>query len=1095
MYTDVTEKCKEVLNRGNRTFVASFIVDDTKYSDVKSFKISIPSASNGKISIGETISKSVEIITEKVDIREGKKIELFEGVKLDSGKYEDIPMGIYKISSAVTKDCLTTIVADGPLYTETQLGYFSSLIYPATTIQMLNEISESIKVPIDTNDLEEIYVDSKPEGYTYREVIGYIAAMHGTNAVETRDGNIAFKWYEHCDSDIFTDKTGEPELANSLFTVNRFECYIDNDISITRGDGVSGITISNPLMTEAAADVVWRKIFGFSYHPGTFPIKSGTPCVDPWDSFIFNDEEIIATELEYTHDGGLQNTFKSVGESETDFGFKGPTTLALERYYAELVLINKAMVNKLTVDEADIRYATIDEMNVTKAEIETLSAISITTNNFEAEVAKLGYVTITEFNALSGRVATLDAEMLTADSAILKEMQSNIAEIDTLIFGSAGGTSIQTEFSNAVIAQVGEAQIKSAMIEEVLADKITGLDLNTTRFTVHSEDGKSTWVDNTIQISDGSKVRVQIGKDASDDYNMYVWDKSGNLMFDALGLTEDGITRQIIRDDVVKDDANISASKLNIDSLFKVINEDGSHTLKSSKIYVDDEAQTLDVAFKSMTTSLTNLENIQVSQGTQLSVIQGQISSKIWQEDIDTAVNEVEGDITTLSTQYTSLNQTVTGLSSTVGSHTTTINGLTTRVASAESTITQQADLISAKVSKDGVIAAINLSSENALILANKIDLVGAVTFSSLDSDTQSKINTASNRATYHYGTCSTAAATVAKVVTLSGFSLYTGAMVSVYFTYANTASSPTLNVNSTGAKSIRVNNAVITAPYYWQAGNTVTFIYNGTYWVMADTSANNILANWCYNNDKAYIDGGKIYAKSVTAAQIDVENLFAQDITATGSITGLTIISNGSTASERVKIGSGTFTVGSDNSAHVNIANAGLNILNGSTGLGGVRNNTGGGIEIFNASGKPFAIRDGDNYPITINESSSYAGIIHVNYPILCADIDAVNIRCTDITTYSGVSLTELNSNKSPKVHIANIIATTGATGNISLGKTTSEIIVLDAYSNGHKVDVFVNNFIWFTKIRNYETDATVNGWSVSLTYEYLNRSDMNVD
>lgn len=145
----------------------------------------------------------------------------------------------------------------------------------------------------------------------------------------------------------------------------------------------------------------------------------------------------------------------------------------------------------------------------------------------------------------------------------------------------------------------------------------------------------------------------------------------------------------------------------------------------------------------------------------------------------------------------------------------------------------------------------------------------------------QSTANTANNRATYHYGTCSTAAATAAKVVTLSGFSLYTGATVSVYFTYANTASSPTLNVNSTGAKTIRVQNANITAAYYWAAKDTVTFIYNGTYWVMAESSAKTNIANWCYNNNTTYIDGGSIYAKSIKAAQIDVDDLFAQSITA----------------------------------------------------------------------------------------------------------------------------------------------------------------------------------------------------------------------
>ena len=57
------------------------------------------------------------------------------------------------------------------------------------------------------------------------------------------------------------------------------------------------------------------------------------------------------------------------------------------------------------------------------------------------------------------------------------------------------------------------------------------------------------------------------------------------------------------------------------------------------------------------------------------------------------------------------------------------------------------------------------------------------------------------NRITY--GTCSTAAATAAKVVSCTGFSLVTGAKIDVKFTVTNTAANPTLNVNNTGAKTI----------------------------------------------------------------------------------------------------------------------------------------------------------------------------------------------------------------------------------------------------------------------------------------------------
>lgn len=176
-----------------------------------------------------------------------------------------------------------------------------------------------------------------------------------------------------------------------------------------------------------------------------------------------------------------------------------------------------------------------------------------------------------------------------------------------------------------------------------------------------------------------------------------------------------------------------------------------------------------------------------------------------------------------------------------------------------------------------------NTNATNAMNTAN--------TANSTANTASTNATNALDRATYRYGTCSTAAGTAAKVVSLSGFKLYTGAQVTVLFTYANTVANPTLNVNSTGAKNIRVNGANIISKYYWYANNTITFTYDGTYWVMSDTSANTILANWASNNDITYIDGGKIYTGSITADKIDVEDLFAQDITATGTIRGATFI------------------------------------------------------------------------------------------------------------------------------------------------------------------------------------------------------------
>lgn len=89
-----------------------------------------------------------------------------------------------------------------------------------------------------------------------------------------------------------------------------------------------------------------------------------------------------------------------------------------------------------------------------------------------------------------------------------------------------------------------------------------------------------------------------------------------------------------------------------------------------------------------------------------------------------------------------------------------------------------------------------------------------------------------------NYGTCSTAAATAAKVVSCSNFALITGAEITVKFTTANTAANPTLNVNNTGAKAIFYKDSAISAEYL-AANKTYTFRYNGSqYDLVGDLTA-----------------------------------------------------------------------------------------------------------------------------------------------------------------------------------------------------------------------------------------------------------------
>ena len=322
------------------------------------------------------------------------------------------------------------------------------------------------------------------------------------------------------------------------------------------------------------------------------------------------------------------------------------------------VYIDELVAGFVSTEYLEANYASIVKVDAIEANIDTLVANDVTINEKltanEADIEKL-------------KADTANIENLNAGYAKIGVLESNYADINTLIFGSATGDTIQTSFANAVIAQLGDAQIKSAMIENISADKILAGEIITNDVTVKSEDGRLIISDETIQISDENRVRVQIGKDASDDYSINIWDADGNLMFSQGGITDKAIKDAIIRNDMVSETANISASKLDIDSLFTEING-SDKTINSTKIYLDDEKQILSVAFKELTTDVEGLSDDVTSQGTKLDVIQGQIDSKIWLQDFDAS----SGGIVT---QYSELKQTVDGISATVNEHAALIDG------------------------------------------------------------------------------------------------------------------------------------------------------------------------------------------------------------------------------------------------------------------------------------------------------------------------------------------------------------------------------------------------------------------------------------
>ncbi len=142
---------------------------------------------------------------------------------------------------------------------------------------------------------------------------------------------------------------------------------------------------------------------------------------------------------------------------------------------------------------------------------------------------------------------------------------------------------------------------------------------------------------------------------------------------------------------------------------------------------------------------------------------------------------------------------------------------------------------------------------------------------------TNSKLTEVAREVPY-YATSSTAASTTAKVATTNqtGFALVTGAKVIVKFTYTNTATAPTLNVNGTGAKTI-YGYGTTTPSLWWLAGDVVEFTYNGTYWLMQPTQGQieTINSNLTYLNTYACLTATATWVGSWTGFEAGTYNTF----------------------------------------------------------------------------------------------------------------------------------------------------------------------------------------------------------------------------
>ena len=590
MYTNVSDEFKTALNSAEPVYCCKLDFGSVAVNDMFSVSYSGGSCSDSIAPGGTVIANAkVELSVLPATVRKGSTCTLYFGV---NGEYA--PQGVFAVKKIEKSGERLSVTLEDNM-AKTEKGYFSSLTYPSTTLKILSEIATKCGVSFDTSELTAVAVKDKPEGYTCREIIGYIAGLYGKFAVCDRTGKIIFKWFDTTAVQLSDFCYDTPTVATDDITVGRVVCG-----DFTAGTGTA-ITYDCLFMTQAQLNAVQKLLNGFKYRTGEIPLRLGNMLIDAWDtaSITYGGETIaipVAT-ISMTFNGGLSMTIEAPAEEQSaDSGesYKSPAQKQAERITADIISAKQALLEKADISELNAQIANLENVYAAKADITELSAQIATIDNLTAKKA--------DVEQLYAKKADIDE--LVADTATLKSLKSNVANIDVLLSGKAGTgelTSIKLTAENAEIA--------TALIKDLTAANFRSKTIETDDFTIKSSSGKLQIVGNTIQIKDvNNTVRVQIGEDGKSDYGIYVTDVDGKIMFTSYdGLHEDGIKSGIIKNDMVADDAHISGSKLDISSIIDGINADNSTYLKTSKVVIDGTTQTINAKFTELTTSIGSI--------------------------------------------------------------------------------------------------------------------------------------------------------------------------------------------------------------------------------------------------------------------------------------------------------------------------------------------------------------------------------------------------------------------------------------------------------------------------------------------------------
>ncbi len=719
-----SENYKLEIKKPSRSFECKITIGNNIYTNDDIVDIILETIQPGEgFSIGNTPSQTLDLTL----LNRGEIVYSTSQVKVEIGlnigpTIEYILVGLFNIDDIEKTDYTTKIIAYDNMI-RFEIPYFSNLTYPANLQQVVNELATKTGVQF-TGSLPA-YTVKKLEGFTCREILGYVSSICGGNALITREGKFTIITPKNIDYSITPDNYIDYKREEVKYKIGKITCQNEEKETISTGNlGIDSMELlfENPWVTPTILADIYNKLKGFEYL-GYNMKWQGDISLDIGDTITCTDVKGVIRNIpilsqKFIYNGGLTAEIGAKGESKNknSFNSSGSNSNKVDRMVTELLLVNEALIDKANIQDltavniktqkletktaeienAIIGKADIEDLDVITAEIENLVATDVTINK-----ALIDKANITDLDASIGRITDLESKFGKIDI-----LESDLAKIDTLVNGQLTSDNIQSLILTSDKVTVDNGFIKNAMIENLDVSKINAGDISTNKFKIKSDNGGIEIVGATQQFKDkNSNVRIQMGQDTQGNFNFILKGEDGTTtLIDHTGIKENAIGDDLIKGNMISESA-VGGKQIDYNSFTEEFNKDtNTNTLKSSKVLLDGTNQTLNLAFNTLNSTVNGVKSTTESNTTAIKVQQGEIETLI----SNTTITKEDGEVVQLKDEYSTTKNTVNEISGKIGTVEQNITDISEKVETTESSIKQLNNSISLKVSKSEVETTVN---------------------------------------------------------------------------------------------------------------------------------------------------------------------------------------------------------------------------------------------------------------------------------------------------------------------------------------------------------------------------------------------------